>query len=359
VAVVGQSSLPRRISEFVGVALFALALIWLIALVTYEPTDPVWFFTTNATHPPVNFVGRVGAFLAELSFQLFGYGAYLIPASLSIGGWHYFWCQQPDAIYTKVCGGVMLFSCSSAFLSLALGSTEHAGKTFDAGGSVGAALDTGVVVPAWALPLSVSYFTLAAFTFTPLLLFEGYGFCKVGEGGDYVTSGIIDLGGKRPTNTSGGHLCEGYTHGMNMVIENVRQLRHAVDDSCPDGEHTYDYSNDEPVIFAGLPFWKSSNFGPTNNTPRPGGDGERTRQMLSRAGYKLPAERMSVRLVHLVDESRRKELMVIYAEDLAPSGYTAAQLRDGNEPRPEWKAVEQGLVERAMSRIKLSPKPFK
>ena len=31
---------------------------------------------------------------------------------------------------------------------------------------------------------------------------------------------------------------------MNMVIENVRQLRHQVDDSCPGaahGEHTYDY----------------------------------------------------------------------------------------------------------------------
>ena len=86
-----DSTLSRRLSEFLGVALFALALIWLIALVTYEPTDPVWFFTTNATHPPVNFVGRVGAFIAELSFQLFGYGAYLIPASVSVAGWHYFW----------------------------------------------------------------------------------------------------------------------------------------------------------------------------------------------------------------------------------------------------------------------------
>ncbi len=84
-----------------------------------------------------------------------------------------------------------------------------------------------------------------AFTYTTLLQFEDYGFCKKGEGKDYVTSGTINLGGRRPSNTSGGHLCEGYTHGMNMVIENVRQLRGTVDDYCPgwqNGEHSYDYS---------------------------------------------------------------------------------------------------------------------
>jgi S-DNA-T family DNA segregation ATPase FtsK/SpoIIIE len=134
------STVSRRLSEFLGVALFAIALIWLIALVTYEPTDPVWFFTTGAAHPPANFIGRVGAFLAELSFQLFGYGAYLLPAAVSIIGWHYFWCQKPDAVYTKAVGAVMLFSCSSAFLSLAFGSTDVAGKAFDAGGSLGAGL---------------------------------------------------------------------------------------------------------------------------------------------------------------------------------------------------------------------------
>ena len=81
----------------------------------------------------------------------------------------------------------------------------------------------------------------------------------------------------------------------------------------PTNEQAFDSGKDEPVTFGGRQFWKSSNFGPTNNTPRAGGDGERTRQMLARAGYKLPAERMSVRLVHLLDESRRKELMIIYA----------------------------------------------
>jgi acetyl-CoA acetyltransferase len=83
-----------------------------------------------------------------------------------------------------------------------------------------------------------------AFTFTTMLQLEEYGFCPKGEGGQYVSSGIIELGGRRPNNTSGGHLCEGYTHGMSMVIENVRQLRGTVDDYCPraaEGIHSHDY----------------------------------------------------------------------------------------------------------------------
>ena len=133
----GDSTFSRRISEILGVALFALALIWLISLVTYEPTDPVWFFTTESTEPPANFVGRIGAFLAELSFQLFGYASYLLPAVIAVIGWHYFWCQPPDAAYTKIVGVLLLFACSSAFLSLVFGGADVDGKTFHAGGSVG------------------------------------------------------------------------------------------------------------------------------------------------------------------------------------------------------------------------------
>ena len=132
-----ESTFSRRISEFVGVALFALALIWLISLVTHEASDPVWFFTTGSTHAPANFAGRVGAFLSELSLQLFGYAAYLIPAVIAIAGWHYFWCQTPDAAYTKLTGIALLLSCASAFLSLVFGETDVAGKTVFAGGSVG------------------------------------------------------------------------------------------------------------------------------------------------------------------------------------------------------------------------------
>jgi S-DNA-T family DNA segregation ATPase FtsK/SpoIIIE len=137
VAASNDSTLSRRLSEFLGVALFAAALIWLISLATYEPTDPVWFFTTGTSHAPVNFVGRVGAFLSELSFQLFGYAAYLLPAAVVTAGWHYFWCLTPEAKYTKVVGVTLFFACACGFLGLVLGNAEVGGRTLQAGGSIG------------------------------------------------------------------------------------------------------------------------------------------------------------------------------------------------------------------------------
>lgn len=63
--------------------------------------------------------------------------------------------------------------------------------------------------------------------FTPavLLQVEDFGFCEKGEGGDFVSSGAIDIGGSIPINTSGGHLSDGYVHGMNLVVEAVKQIR--------------------------------------------------------------------------------------------------------------------------------------
>lgn len=63
--------------------------------------------------------------------------------------------------------------------------------------------------------------------FTPLVLMqlEDYGFCGKGEAGDFVTSGAIGRGGALPVNPHGGHLSEGYVHGINHLAEAVSQLR--------------------------------------------------------------------------------------------------------------------------------------
>jgi acetyl-CoA acetyltransferase len=52
-----------------------------------------------------------------------------------------------------------------------------------------------------------------------LLQLEDYGFCPQGEGGPFFAE--TDL----PMNTHGGSLSEAYIHGLNHVVEGVRQLR--------------------------------------------------------------------------------------------------------------------------------------
>ncbi len=66
-----------------------------------------------------------------------------------------------------------------------------------------------------------------SFTITVLLTLESLGFCKRGEGGDFVKNQRTAPGGDFPMNTNGGGLS--YAHpgmyGIFLLIEAVRQLR--------------------------------------------------------------------------------------------------------------------------------------
>jgi acetyl-CoA acetyltransferase len=66
-----------------------------------------------------------------------------------------------------------------------------------------------------------------SFTITVLVLLEDSGFCKKGEGGPFVASGVLRRGGRLPLNTDGGGLSSSHSgmRGIFLLIEAVRQLR--------------------------------------------------------------------------------------------------------------------------------------
>jgi len=121
----------------------------------------------------------------------------------------------------------------------------------------------------------------------------------------------------------------------------------------PDNTHTYKYPFLEKVTLAGLDFDVHGRYSPTDVQNKTGSERERVVGMLGKAGYQLPKEQLNLRLIHLPDEAKRKELMIVYAEDLSMSGTTVDALNQTGG-QAKWEETKKGLIERAKERIQLS-----
>jgi acetyl-CoA acetyltransferase len=75
--------------------------------------------------------------------------------------------------------------------------------------------------------------------FSPIVFYqlEALGFCKRGEAKDFIADGNIDLDGTVPVNTNGGLLGEAYIHGLNNILEGVRQVRGSAANQVDDVDH--------------------------------------------------------------------------------------------------------------------------
>jgi acetyl-CoA acetyltransferase len=75
-----------------------------------------------------------------------------------------------------------------------------------------------------------------ATSYMPLRSLESYGFVPDGQAWRYVIEQGTGPDSPLPVNTHGGHLSEAYLHGMNGIIEAVRQLRGTAVNQVPDAD---------------------------------------------------------------------------------------------------------------------------
>jgi len=126
----------------------------------------------------------------------------------------------------------------------------------------------------------------------------------------------------------------------------------------PDKSYTYDY-DDSPlrVMLNDYEFFTDTDFAEfdPNKKRRRGTDGAMARQLLASKGYVFPTNFAYARLVYLTDESRQKELMIIFIDDLASHGLTAAELGEGGAESSRWPEVEQAHLDRIKNTLSVLP----
>jgi hypothetical protein len=123
----------------------------------------------------------------------------------------------------------------------------------------------------------------------------------------------------------------------------------------PSNAHSYNYKATKTINIGGLDFVADAYARNIKANPgRANSDGSRAREFLASKGFKLGSDDvMSQRLVHLVDEAKRNELMIIYLEDLSPMKLSAADLAPGGKNASEWEKISAELLDRAVKNIKV------
>ena len=100
--------------EFLAVLVSVTALLIIVSLFSYVPRDPS-FNTSARALDTQNRVGIVGAYLADMLLQGFGYAAYLLPIFLCVVAYQIFRSGEKQIAPLKI-AGYTLFLLSSAVL---------------------------------------------------------------------------------------------------------------------------------------------------------------------------------------------------------------------------------------------------
>ena len=105
-----------RMNEVVAVALLAVAVLVFLCLVSYTPSDPT--FNTASGEEVRNWIGVVGAWLAEMLLSIVGIVAYLLPAMLALVAWRVFRSETLRPKVHRVIGFVLFIIASTGLVGM-------------------------------------------------------------------------------------------------------------------------------------------------------------------------------------------------------------------------------------------------
>ena len=120
-------------------------------------------------------------------------------------------------------------------------------------------------------------------------------------------------------------------------------------------ERTYRYPGMETITLNTLPFLHDADVLniDADYAERPTSDSAHVVDYLKQNGYTLTGDAMFKRLVWL-DAGLRNELMIIYSEDLRPTGFRSSDLSKEGGAAAEWEGISRALHERALSSFRLT-----
>ena len=134
----------RRINELIGFIGGTLGILLALSLLSYSPQDAS--FNVSAPSPlggPAhNWIGPVGAHIADLFFQGFGYAAFLFPLGLFVLATRWLRSKKVGSPIAKIIGSVLfVFALPAEFSLIGMPAVRGA---LPAGGMLGALIDRGL-----------------------------------------------------------------------------------------------------------------------------------------------------------------------------------------------------------------------
>lgn len=150
-------------SEFLGVIFFAFTIALFLSLISYNPSDPSFNVITYKERPS-NYIGRAGAYLSDVLFQIFGLTAFLLPVALTVLAWKKVRSRNLSSLYFKGLGFFFLLCSIATTLSLLPMLKPPYEVNFPIGGAMGT-ICSGVLISYFnlvgALIIALTFLTLS------------------------------------------------------------------------------------------------------------------------------------------------------------------------------------------------------